>query len=73
MMAMRHVTKQCPRCSSVFICHSGSILACQCSKISLSDAQREYCARQYTDCLCADCLQLLAREQVLLQHGGNDN
>ncbi len=57
-----HEKKQCPRCLSEFECKTGSVLLCQCSKISLTAEQLEYCNSQYEECLCIDCLYELRSE-----------
>jgi len=59
----RHEIKQCPRCKSDFECKVNSVLKCQCADISLTEEQRNVIAEQYSDCLCADCLQYFSREQ----------
>lgn len=59
-----HEPKRCPRCGGEFECRMGSIHRCQCVDIPLDDALREAIARQYDDCLCRDCLQVLARRGV---------
>ncbi|MFN8297016.1 MAG: cysteine-rich CWC family protein [Chitinophagales bacterium] len=49
--------KYCPRCHSKFECKAGTILSCQCSKVNLSEKEKEYITGNYTDCLCIDCLE----------------
>jgi len=34
---------------------------CQCSTVALVQAERDFIAAQYEDCLCAACLQDLKR------------
>ncbi|UEG51036.1 cysteine-rich CWC family protein [Ferruginibacter lapsinanis] len=54
-----HENKVCPKCSAGFECKVGTINLCQCSTISLSEAERGYIESLYTDCLCANCLNKL--------------
>jgi len=53
--------KICPRCKSEFLCYHENILLCACSKVALTDAEREFIAKQYSACLCVECLQQLKR------------
>ena len=55
-----HEPKRCPRCGSGFECRQGSIHRCQCVDVVLSDEVRESIAHTYDDCLCRDCLMVLA-------------
>lgn len=57
-----HEEKHCPRCQALFECKLGSINLCQCTKISLNDAERDYISSQFEDCLCAKCLLELQKE-----------
>ena len=70
----KHESKSCPRCRAAFECRVGDISKCQCYPIVLTDAERDFIARQYADCLCADCIRearaayhRLLREQQLKQ------
>ncbi|MHA4843806.1 cysteine-rich CWC family protein [Flavitalea antarctica] len=40
-----------------FQCMPGRIAECQCSKVRLTDEERNYISQQYKDCLCRDCLE----------------
>ncbi|HSC37208.1 MAG TPA: cysteine-rich CWC family protein [Chitinophagaceae bacterium] len=53
----KHEVKACPRCKTVFECKVGDISKCQCYPVPLTDAERDFIARQYIDCLCADCIR----------------
>jgi ribosomal protein L34E len=55
----KHENKTCPGCNSLFECKLGDIAKCQCYEIKLNDEERDYIARRYADCLCADCMQEL--------------
>ncbi|MDH5184987.1 MAG: cysteine-rich CWC family protein [Gammaproteobacteria bacterium] len=61
---MKHEAKQCPRCHSEFECKVGNIHLCQCSGVSLSDAEMEYIQNHYDDCLCARCLSVVKQEII---------
>ncbi len=52
-----HEIKNCSRCGALFECKAGSITQCQCFTVSLTETERHYIARHFTDCLCAACLQ----------------
>lgn len=52
-----HEKKHCPRCNNSFECKVGSILICQCSAVTLTQAERDYISGNFTDCLCATCLK----------------
>jgi hypothetical protein len=52
-----HEKKACPRCKSAFECKVGDISKCQCYPVPLTDLERDYIARRYTDCLCASCMR----------------
>jgi Cysteine-rich CWC len=53
----KHEDKTCPRCHSGFECRVGDITKCQCYAVKLNDAERDFLARTYNDCLCANCMQ----------------
>ncbi len=55
----QHEDKTCPRCQQPFECKVGSILLCQCSSVSLSEAERAFLGKHYTDCLCTGCIKEL--------------
>lgn len=63
-----HEEKQCPRCRRLFECKSGSILLCQCQTVLLDEAQLEYLAARYDDCLCSRCLLAVRGEYNRQQH-----
>jgi hypothetical protein len=58
----RHETKYCPQCAAVFECKAGTSEQCQCSDIQLTDEQRIFLEKNYTDCLCRNCLLQLQKE-----------
>ncbi|MDH5711846.1 MAG: cysteine-rich CWC family protein [Gammaproteobacteria bacterium] len=49
--------KTCPRCNNIFECNADAGRHCQCAQVELTQADREYIALQYDDCLCVDCLK----------------
>ena len=55
----KHENKTCPRCGAIFECKAGDITKCQCYTVKLNDAERDFLARTYNDCLCARCMQEL--------------
>lgn len=55
----RHEDKNCPRCGAAFECKASDITRCQCYTVQLNDAERDFLARMYNDCLCAGCLATL--------------
>lgn len=67
----QYESKQCPRCYKGFECKSGSILLCQCSKITLTAEQLEYTNTKYNECLCLSCLQELRTEFNTLSYNKN--
>jgi hypothetical protein len=52
----KHENSICPRCTASFACRAGDISKCQCYTVRLIDVERDFLARGYTDCLCADCI-----------------
>ncbi|MFT3932836.1 MAG: cysteine-rich CWC family protein [Chitinophagaceae bacterium] len=60
--------KTCPRCQQIFECRANDIANCQCSKVQLAPATREWLAKHYKDCLCANCLRAIQEEIVSNTH-----
>lgn len=58
----KHEEKPCPRCNNPFECKVGDVTHCQCYTIKLSDAERDFIARKFSDCLCANCMRDLRAE-----------
>jgi hypothetical protein len=56
---LKHEEKICPRCKANFECKVGSIVLCQCSKVKLTETERDHLRQCFTDCLCANCMQEL--------------
>lgn len=57
-----HETKYCPRCNAPFECKVGNVTACQCDGITFNDAEKDYIANSYADCLCRKCLLEMKHE-----------
>lgn len=55
-----HETKCCPRCGNDFECRVSSITRCQCNDVTIDSEKAEELSLSYGDCLCRDCLELLA-------------
>lgn len=53
----RHEDKHCQRCGLVFECKVGNITQCQCYGIVLTEAEQQYISKQFTDCLCFNCIK----------------
>ena len=62
----KHEEKHCPRCSLVFECKAGSIMQCQCFGISFNEEEKQLVEKEYTDCLCRNCLLEMKKEITVL-------
>ena len=51
---------RCARCGGDFRCGMGGPGPCACTTVTLTPAQLAALQRQYTGCLCLDCLRALA-------------
>lgn len=56
------VQKYCSRCGGLFECGRHSVCGCACAGFDIPQALREQMARDYTDCLCTNCLDVLTRQ-----------
>ncbi|TNF33205.1 MAG: hypothetical protein EP315_08660 [Gammaproteobacteria bacterium] len=61
------VKKSCPRCQQTFQCESSGTRSCPCDRIPLNEAQRDYIANHYSDCLCPNCLVDLSKQYLQQQ------
>lgn len=52
--------KVCPRCGAIFECMNDQILLCHCITVWLNEQQRAYLQKNYSGCLCHDCLTDIA-------------
>lgn len=43
----------------------GSIVLCHCSEVVLNEAQREFIAERWNDCLCQTCLLEISRMESI--------
>lgn len=57
-----HETKYCPRCENPFECKVGSIVLCQCTTVTLTEAERGFMSSNFNDCLCAACMKEMKAE-----------
>ncbi|HEV8270045.1 MAG TPA: cysteine-rich CWC family protein [Chitinophagaceae bacterium] len=62
-----HEEKHCPRCGNRFECKAGSITACQCYGIGLSNEERAFIEERYSDCLCRNCLLELKNHYIFFK------
>ncbi len=53
-------TKVCPSCKKNFECNVAWIENCECATVTLTDAQRNYIAENFSNCLCVGCLKKIA-------------
>ncbi|MEK6802034.1 MAG: cysteine-rich CWC family protein [Nitrospirota bacterium] len=51
------MTKTCEHCRQPFSCGG---YQCWCGKIGITEAQMDWIAARFQDCLCPTCLQLVA-------------
>ena len=58
----KHEDKYCPRCEILFECKVGNILQCQCHGILMNNEEQQYIFKQYSDCLCFNCIVALRKE-----------
>jgi hypothetical protein len=63
----KHEEKNCPCCNQVFECKVGDVINCQCNTVKLTDAERDYIAIRFTDCLCANCMATLKNDYNALE------
>ncbi len=58
----KYEIKRCPRCGRTFECKSGNITQCQCSQVLMPHGLPPWVKELYPDCLCQQCLRVLAKE-----------
>ncbi|MFP4622351.1 MAG: cysteine-rich CWC family protein [Bacteroidales bacterium] len=49
--------KICPHCGKSFECRNNDILNCDCAKIIIPAEVRKKISKQYSVCLCVQCLK----------------
>lgn len=60
--------KRCPICGAEFEClHDTNIAACHCASVPLTAKDLQYLKKQYTGCLCHDCLLVVASRKACEQ------
>lgn len=57
----------CPRCGGGFICGVGGPGPCDCYSLTLSPALLAQLRRDYTQCLCLNCLRELVQADEAAQ------
>ena len=57
-----HENKICERCKIMFECKVGNILQCQCYGVVLNNDEQQHISKQYTDCICINCILALRTE-----------
>ena len=60
-----HEIKNCPACGNAFECKAGSIAQCDCTKILLTQNEKNFIEKKYTDCLCLKCLQKIKESSTV--------
>jgi hypothetical protein len=63
----KHEEKKCARCNATFECKPGDIVHCQCYGIELNAEAEAFIQKQYSDCLCRNCLLQLQQSYFLFQ------
>ncbi|WP_397534008.1 cysteine-rich CWC family protein [Roseateles sp.] len=61
--ARTDVNSRCPRCGGGFHCGAAGA-RCDCFDLKLSDAQRQQLSRDYSGCLCLNCLRELQQQTL---------
>ncbi len=54
--------KNCQKCSITFECNVEDIANCQCMSFRIEKAESDYILKNYSDCLCSDCLTILKKD-----------
>ena len=58
----KHEDKICGNCGIAFECKVGNITQCQCYGITLNNEEHQYISKQFTDCICIECIKSLRTE-----------
>ncbi len=53
--------KNCAKCSQQFECEAENIDTCHCRTIKLNAKQLVLLSERYNNCLCNECLKLIAK------------
>ena len=59
--ASRADASRCPRCGGAFHCGVKDTAPCWCESLTLGATLLAELRRQYSSCLCAECLRTLAQ------------
>ena len=49
--------KECPRCSTSFVCREDRTDLCRCSRTHLVPGAKDYAKLNFSGCLCTACLK----------------
>ncbi|MGZ9146472.1 MAG: cysteine-rich CWC family protein [Nitrospira sp.] len=63
------VQKTCERCGHNFECGG---YQCWCGKLGITEAQMDWIAARYQECLCSNCLQKVAHGELGPQSVSNE-
>jgi Cysteine-rich CWC len=55
------VDKRCEHCGQAFTCGQ---YGCWCGRMAITDAQLDWIARRFQDCLCPDCLHKVSTGEL---------
>ncbi len=58
--------KTCERCGTTFKCRAEDIKNCQCYAVKISIQKSIEVKKQFKDCLCAVCLNVLAEKDKIM-------
>ena len=58
----KHEDKICGNCGIAFECKVGNITQCQCYEVCLSNEEQQYISKQFTGCICINCIKALRTE-----------
>ncbi len=67
-LEMNPVVKTCPKCGIKFECNNHDIFNCQCIHAHLKSEVSQKISRLYEDCLCLNCLNQFANEDISQIH-----
>lgn len=62
---MENKVKACQHCHTPFLCQAADISNCQCQHIQLTTEQLHILSTMYNDCLCANCLAALSKNELV--------
>ena len=62
----------CPRCGGGFTCGRDGATRCPCTGVALDAATLAGLRRQYSGCLCLDCLRTLVQDDTKVDPSHDD-